>query len=92
MLGRANPAALGSGAAPRSRVHIIGNLPFNIATPLLMRWLETIGNASVDSPLLYPAQLTLCFQKEVADVTSAGCWWEVAGCSKFVISFSCWLV
>ncbi len=55
-------------------VHIIGNLPFNIATPLLMRWLATIGNATPDAPLPYPASLTLCFQKEVADVRYLICY------------------
>lgn len=43
------------GAAPR---RIVANLPYNVATPLLMGWLEA-GTAF--------AGLTLMFQKEVAD-------------------------
>jgi len=43
------------GAAPR---RIVANLPYNVATPLLLRWLSTI--AAFDS-------LTLMFQKEVAE-------------------------
>jgi 16S rRNA (adenine1518-N6/adenine1519-N6)-dimethyltransferase len=41
---------------------IIGNLPYNIATPLLLRWLAEIR----DSPEIYRS-LTLLFQKEVAE-------------------------
>jgi 16S rRNA (adenine1518-N6/adenine1519-N6)-dimethyltransferase len=43
------------GSAPR---RIVANLPYNVATPLLMAWLEA-GTAF--------ASLTLMFQKEVAD-------------------------
>jgi 16S rRNA A1518/A1519 N6-dimethyltransferase RsmA/KsgA/DIM1 with predicted DNA glycosylase/AP lyase activity len=50
---------------PSQRVHIIGNLPFNVATPLLIQWLQLLhrreglfGNANV--------WMTLMFQKEVA--------------------------
>jgi 16S rRNA (adenine1518-N6/adenine1519-N6)-dimethyltransferase len=46
------PAALV--AAPRK---IVANLPYNIATPLLLRWLRQIGEFE---------SLTLLFQKEVA--------------------------
>ncbi len=38
--------------------HIVGNLPYNIATPLLLRWLHDIQHY---------ASLTLMFQREVAD-------------------------
>lgn len=69
----------------RPAVHIIGNLPFNIATPLLMRWLATIGNATTDAPLPYPASLTLCFQKEVGDVR---CRPPLPG--VFFFFFFCW--
>lgn len=44
-----------SAPAPR---RIVANLPYNIGTPLLMGWLERIGDFS---------SLTLMFQKEVAD-------------------------
>ena len=47
-----DPAAL----APAPR-HIVANLPYNIATPLLVGWLKRVGDY---------AGLTLMFQKEVA--------------------------
>ena len=50
-------AALGSG--PR---RIVANLPYNVATPLLIGWLRTIGRFE---------SLTLMFQKEVADRLAA---------------------
>ena len=43
------------GTAPR---HIVANLPYNVATPLLIKWLEAAGCFT---------SLTLMFQKEVAD-------------------------
>jgi 16S rRNA (adenine1518-N6/adenine1519-N6)-dimethyltransferase len=47
------------GAPPR---RIVANLPYNIATPLLLQWLDAIGAF---------ASLTLMFQKEVADRLTA---------------------
>ncbi|HUL09428.1 MAG TPA: 16S rRNA (adenine(1518)-N(6)/adenine(1519)-N(6))-dimethyltransferase RsmA [Candidatus Acidoferrum sp.] len=47
------------GTAPR---RIVANLPYNVATPLLIRWLERIDAF---------AGLTLMFQKEVADRLTA---------------------
>ena len=51
-------------------VHVVGNLPFNIATPLLMRFLRM---ADQRSGLFQdgPAAMTLCFQKEVAQRMAA---------------------
>lgn len=46
--------------------HIIANLPYNIATPLLIGWLKQIR----EDPVLY-ASLTLMFQKEVAQRVTA---------------------
>lgn len=50
---------------PNRRIHIVGNLPFNVATPLLIQWLHLLhkkeglfGSADV--------WMTLMFQKEVA--------------------------
>ena len=47
------------GEPPR---RIVANLPYNVATPLLVRWLQTIDAF---------AGLTLMFQKEVADRLTA---------------------
>ncbi|WP_395670825.1 16S rRNA (adenine(1518)-N(6)/adenine(1519)-N(6))-dimethyltransferase RsmA [Phenylobacterium sp.] len=47
-------AALAGGAA----AHIVSNLPYNVGTPLLIKWLTEPWT---------PASLTLMFQKEVAD-------------------------
>ena len=47
------------GPAPR---RIVANLPYNVSTALLLRWLSEIGSI---------ASLTLMFQKEVADRLTA---------------------
>jgi 16S rRNA (adenine1518-N6/adenine1519-N6)-dimethyltransferase len=52
-----DPASLA--AAPRK---IVANLPYNVATPLLLRWLDQIGAFE---------SLTLMFQKEVAQRLAA---------------------
>ncbi|KAI8049027.1 S-adenosyl-L-methionine-dependent methyltransferase [Syncephalis plumigaleata] len=70
------------------RVHLLGNLPFNIASPLLISWLRSAythtglfgltSSSSSDSIThhndLIPWTMTLMFQKEVAEriVASAG--------------------
>ncbi|XP_041358412.1 dimethyladenosine transferase 1, mitochondrial-like [Gigantopelta aegis] len=47
-------------------IHLIGNLPFNVSTPLIIRWLEEISNKT--GPWKFGrTKLTLTFQKEVAE-------------------------
>lgn len=52
--------------APDGGAHIVANLPYNIATPLLVGWLRQIH----DDPGCF-AGMTLMFQKEVAQRIAA---------------------
>lgn len=47
-------------------IHIIGNLPFNVATPLIIRWLKAISERN-NAWAYGRVPLTLTFQKEVAE-------------------------
>jgi 16S rRNA (adenine1518-N6/adenine1519-N6)-dimethyltransferase len=60
---KADEAALIAAYAPRLTPKIVANLPYNVGTPLLVRWL---------TGAFTPASMTLMFQKEVADRIAAG--------------------
>jgi 16S rRNA (adenine1518-N6/adenine1519-N6)-dimethyltransferase len=59
---KADEAALIAAHAPGLTAKIVANLPYNVGTPLLIRWL---------TGAFTPASMTLMFQKEVAERIAA---------------------
>ncbi|GFR84188.1 rRNA adenine N(6)-methyltransferase [Elysia marginata] len=47
-------------------IHVIGNLPFSVSTPLIIRWLDSISRQS-NLWIHGRTPMTLTFQKEVAE-------------------------
>lgn len=59
-----------------ARLHLVGNLPFNVSLPLLVRWLHDVAERRGawrprDGPTPH---MTLTFQKEVAQRLAAPIW------------------
>ncbi|KAK7862924.1 hypothetical protein R5R35_002971 [Gryllus longicercus] len=51
---------------PPPNIHLIGNLPFNVSTPLIIKWMKSISEKN--SAWTYGrTKMTLTFQKEVAE-------------------------
>lgn len=60
----------------QGRLHLVGNLPFNVSLPLLVRWMHDVAERRGawrprDGP---STRMTLAFQKEVADRLAATIW------------------
>jgi len=66
-----------TGDAP---AHLVSNLPYNVGTPLLIKWLTRPWS---------PASLTLMFQKEVADRIVAAAGDEAYGRLAVVVQATC---
>lgn len=49
--------------------HIMGNLPFNVASPLLLQWLHQQAGQQGLFGITSDIWMTLMFQKEVGDVS-----------------------
>ena len=58
---------IGANTTNGSSAHIVSNLPYNVATPLLVKWLK----AKPENQTTWRGPMTLMFQKEVAERIAA---------------------
>ncbi len=65
-------------------IHIIGNLPFSVSTPLIINWLEDIANRT-GAWSYGRTKLTLTFQQEVAERMVA----QISGQQRSRLSIMC---
>jgi 16S rRNA (adenine1518-N6/adenine1519-N6)-dimethyltransferase len=73
---KANEAAIAAGAP----AHLVSNLPYNVGTPLLIKWLTGPWT---------PASLTLMFQREVADRITEGPGEDAYGRLAVIVQATC---
>ena len=73
---RADEAAIAGGAP----AHLVSNLPYNVGTPLLIKWLTGPWT---------PASLTLMFQREVADRITEGPGEDAYGRLGVIVQATC---
>jgi 16S rRNA (adenine1518-N6/adenine1519-N6)-dimethyltransferase len=66
--------------AQGSPAHLVSNLPYNVGTPLLIKWLTGAWT---------PASLTLMFQKEVADRIVAAPGEDAYGRLSVIVQATC---
>jgi len=77
---RADEARLSLDHAPGLRPLVVSNLPYNVGTPLLVRWLT--------GPFR-PTQMALMFQKEVADRIAASAGSRTYGRLSVLVQATC---
>ena len=73
---KADEAAIAAGAP----AHLVSNLPYNVGTPLLIKWLTGPWT---------PASLTLMFQREVADRITEGPGEDAYGRLGVIVQATC---
>ncbi len=69
-------------------LHLVGNLPFNIAIPLLIRWLKQVSTRSGPFSFGYRIPITICMQEAVAGRIVSGALLDQRG--RLSIIFQNW--